>query len=372
MKPAKSIEHVAVYRKPGRFAGWPANYGMWSWGDEILIVFTEGAFKNQPVGHKRDKSQPFTTLQGRSLDGGVVWSIEAFNGCTPANRGLSADEHMESDLQIGDPYEWENPPIPLPEGIDFTDPDNVVMVARTTCKGVPGGVYSWFHVSKDCCRSWAGPYSFTGLDSSLMLASRTDILPLDSGHALFLITAQKSNGEEGRVLCAETRNGGQSFRFLSWLNHGEPTGFEIMPSSLLYPNGRVLTAVRAYSEDKVGTIKMYESVDAGNSWNTLAPAVESMVGYSNPPALVRLGSGRICLLYGCRSHPFSIRARISDDEGKTWSDDIVLRDDGGDFDIGYPRAVLRADGKVVTGYYYNTHTDEERFIAATIWDAEEE
>ncbi len=35
-------EHVEVYRQPGRFADWPANYGIWSWGNEIAVSFTLG------------------------------------------------------------------------------------------------------------------------------------------------------------------------------------------------------------------------------------------------------------------------------------------------------------------------------------------
>ena len=34
-------EHVIVYRETGKFAGWPANYGMWAWGDEIVVGFTQ-------------------------------------------------------------------------------------------------------------------------------------------------------------------------------------------------------------------------------------------------------------------------------------------------------------------------------------------
>jgi hypothetical protein len=28
--------HVMIYGKPGRFAGWPANHGIWSWGDSWM------------------------------------------------------------------------------------------------------------------------------------------------------------------------------------------------------------------------------------------------------------------------------------------------------------------------------------------------
>ena len=31
------VQHRFVYKEPGRFAGWPANGGIWHWGDEILL-----------------------------------------------------------------------------------------------------------------------------------------------------------------------------------------------------------------------------------------------------------------------------------------------------------------------------------------------
>ena len=36
------MRHVVVYREPGRFAGWPANGGMWAWGNELLVGFRQG------------------------------------------------------------------------------------------------------------------------------------------------------------------------------------------------------------------------------------------------------------------------------------------------------------------------------------------
>ena len=39
-----------------------------------------------------------------------------------------------------------------------------------------------------------------------------------------------------------------------------------------------------------------------------------------------------------------------------------------DPDLGYPRVVQRADGKIVTIYYYATEENPEQHIAATIWD----
>jgi len=88
----------------------------------------------------------------------------------------------------------------------------------------------------------------------------------------------------------------------------------------------------------------------------------------NPASMIRLSNGRIALTYGWREKPFGVRAIVSLDEGITWSDEMILRDDGKGWDLGYPRTVQRSDGKCVTVYYFNDKFSKERYIAATIWD----
>lgn len=45
-KSAEAIRHVKVYAEPGRFGDWPANHGAWSWGNEILVGFSRGFYKD--------------------------------------------------------------------------------------------------------------------------------------------------------------------------------------------------------------------------------------------------------------------------------------------------------------------------------------
>jgi hypothetical protein len=50
-----NIKHINVYAEIGRFGGWPANHGIWAWGDEILVGFSAGYFKdNGPNLHNID------------------------------------------------------------------------------------------------------------------------------------------------------------------------------------------------------------------------------------------------------------------------------------------------------------------------------
>ena len=53
------IHHVKVYFEEGRFGGWPANHGIWSWGDEILVGFSRGYHKDLgPERHNIDREKP--------------------------------------------------------------------------------------------------------------------------------------------------------------------------------------------------------------------------------------------------------------------------------------------------------------------------
>jgi predicted neuraminidase len=77
------VRHVKVYGQPGRFGGWPANHGLWSWGDEILVGFGAGYHKDLgPERHNIDRERPEEHLLARSRNGGETWTIE-----NPAEKG---------------------------------------------------------------------------------------------------------------------------------------------------------------------------------------------------------------------------------------------------------------------------------------------
>ena len=83
--------------------------------------------------------------------------------------------------------------------------------------------------------------------------------------------------------------------------------------------------------------------------------------------MLRLRDGRLCLVYGRRAAALGIFARMSADHGKTWSEPVTLRDDGGSSDLGYPRSVQRRDGRIVTLYYFHAKGETDRKIVATHW-----
>src|SRR5947207_15657742 len=72
---APAPRHVTVYYEPGRYGGWPANHGIWRWGNEIVVGFSEGRYAPDQPGHIAGKETVYDR-QARSRDGGEHWQVE--------------------------------------------------------------------------------------------------------------------------------------------------------------------------------------------------------------------------------------------------------------------------------------------------------
>ncbi len=340
------LRHTIVFHEPGRFGGWPANNGVWIWGDEILVGFQLAYYQDKTDDHSYDREKPSVKALARSLDGGQTWTYR---------------EHPELDLQDA---------APSPGGIDFTHPD---FALRNS-----GGV---FHFSYDRGKTWQGPYELPTFGKSL--TARTDYLVLGKDECLFFLSAKEplvQAGLQDRAFCARTADGGKTFEFLSWMT-GHPVAVRsVMPSTAQVGHNHLISALRRRfgfqvpgPDVRANWIDLYQSRDMGRSWEFLSKVAQTDPGNEghrngNPPSLVRLKDGRICVTYGYRGEPYGIRARISSDNGETWGAEIHLRDDGRTWDLGYTRTVQRSDGKLVTMYYYTTEERPEQHIAVTIWD----
>jgi len=349
------VEHVKVYHEEGKFAGWPANLGIWSWEDEILVGFVQADYYDDGGFHTYDQSTA-RDMFARSTDGGLNWTIE------------NAYEHGQTaaryNNRLGDEAQ---PPRELKEPIDFRHSDLALTFLRQTNDTGP----SHFYYAYDRGKSWRGAFKLPNLETP-GIATRSDYI-VDGEHELTaFFTVAKSNKKEGRVLAARTTDGGQSWKRVSWVG-SEPEGFEIMPSSVRLSSSKILTVIRHREAPGKDLLTSYVSNDNGRTWDRLDPPVSNTGNGGSPPALVQLENGDLALAYAVRGDRGSrICVKFSSDEGQTWSREYVLRADGANSDIGYPRMVQRPDGKLVVVYYWNQalvgETPPWRYIAATIFD----
>ena len=330
----EDARNLKVFYEVGRFAGWPANNGIWQWGNEILVGFSLGylAPPEERGLHQIDSVRPRSSMLARSLDGGETWSV-------------SEAGYPDGELR------------PFPTDLTF-DASGFALNAR--------GDRAF--ISLDRGRTWSGPLRLPFAD--LHLRARTDYQVLGPKDLILFLTAQKTNNREGRPFCARTRTGGKYWNQFAWIGPEPTSGYSIMPSSIHLPNGDFLAALRR--RDNIPAqhnfIELFRSRDGGLSWQWLANPVKENGEYSgNPPSMVRLADGKLCVTYANRNEPRTIRAVFSSDDGTTWGRECVLRSGAGEPDIGYTRTVQRPDGKLVTVYYWLDEPRSERYIAATIW-----
>ena len=339
---AEPVTNVMVYREDGRLGGWPANHGIWSWGNEILVGFSAAYHKVQPSSrHQQDHDKPEEPRLARSLDGGNTWTIEAPRNLLPPAQG------GREPRALTDPIDFQRPGFAMT--IRFLDSNH-------------GPSLLWF--SYDRGKSWQGPFLFPQFGNGVL--ARTDYLIEGKHDALVFLSQAKANGKEGRPFCARTRDGGITWDFVSFIGP-EPSGFAIMPSTVRLSKSKLLTTVRVH-DGKENRIEAYVSEDNGASWTERVALADTGESGGNPPMLIKLADGRLCLVYGYRAKPYGMRARLSSDAGAHWGNIITIRDDASTWEVGYPRAVQRPDGMIVIVYYYNDGPHNERFIAASIWD----
>jgi hypothetical protein len=333
-----------VYGEAGRFAGWPANNGLWQWGNEILVGFARGSYLAKADQHSLDKDKPQDRLQARSLDGGDTWTIET----------------APPDATAG-PYPA------APGDLDFTAPGFALKASD-----------DHFWLSADRGQHWTGPYHLMNFDQSL--TSRTDVIVLGRRELLLGLSA-KAPGVRARLkdraFFARTDDGGQTFQFLGWMT-GEPLDIRsVMPATVRTASGQLVSALRRRWDEtnddharQDNFVDVHASADDGRTWTFLSKVAGTANGAhnGNPPALVCLPDGRLCVAYGVRAEPYGMRARLSADEGRTWGPELTLRADALSWDMGYPRMAVRPDGRIVTIYYYTALNHPHQHIAATIWE----
>jgi len=340
------VKNVIVVNEPGRFSAWPANNGVWIWGNEIVVGFEYCYYRYSKNGHSRDNDKPQLKYLARSIDGGETWTIR-----NPDN------------------YVDDGDPVTVCKGdIDFTHSDFAARVNGNE-----------FWVSYTRGKTWQGPYRIPDFGGK-ELSSRTHYRVNGPKDCLFFFSAKEPQVEAGlqdRAFCARTTDGGKTFNFLSWMTDNIEVR-SVMPVTCRISENELISAMRRRHDARRkglpdrgrNWIDVYRSNDNGQSWQFLSKVADTDRGKrnGNPPSMVRLADGRLCVAYGYRSEPYGIRAKISTDNGKTWGKEILLRKDGINWDIGYCRMVQRPDDKLVTLYYFSTEKNPEQHIAATIWN----
>jgi hypothetical protein len=376
MRPQKAsgAEHIVVYRNNAEFCGWPYYCGLWKTADGSLVAGFKRIPSNYQVYADVDHNQ-LTRNAGhiciiRSADNGRSWDAASVQPI------FDMATKEEKDLPGGSAADWS-----LDAPIDFTSRDSLIMGG-----GIPGlfspNARAWMRASTDGGRSWRRPTLLPSYDlpslslpGSSMYATRADGV-----HLLGMQTSAPGVLSPRPLIYASSD--GRSWQFLSFMTEEKPASpyyrgsSPFSPAPHFYPrptvlkDGRVIASLR-YQRDPRNVIwtEIMESLDGGRNWHFLSRVND----WGAPGDLVPMADGRIVCVYGYRIAPQGIRYRVSTDGGRRWGREMILRDDGGSWDLGYPRVIEIAPGTLLTTYYMNLKNDPVqvnggvRHIAATIF-----
>ena len=129
------------------------------------------------------------------------------------------------------------------------------------------------------------------------------------------------------------------------------------------PSGKLIVHIRNHNKQHAGETLQSESTDGGESWSV--PHSIGVWGF--PSHLLRLRDGRIVMSYGYRRGSMGNQARISKDEGKSWSEPITLSDNADNYDLGYTTTVELADGELLSVWYEKMAGSSKAILRQTRW-----
>jgi len=369
-------EHGVVFRDDASFCGWPFICGFWTTGaGDYLVAFQrKAADYSDPSDINHDQVARFgpkiVTIRSRDL--GRTWDANSLQTLFD----LGADQEKVFAGLPGD-YRDEVP-------LDFTNPDVLVASGSTPDYFRPHS-RAWIRVSTDGGHNWRHPILAPNVGLPSVSGHASPLVRPDGVSLLFLtVTSEEGWKRRGAVYAAV--EGGAYWTFVSFItpnlddgatdnDRSLPLRFSghryFYPRPLMLPSGRILCSLRCQRDptDVLWT-EIFASDDGGRTWGFLSRVND----WGAPGDIVRMSDGRIACVYGYRMPPFGIRMRVSDDEGRSWGRELVLRDDGGSWDLGYPRAVETEPGRLLAIYYMNTKSDPiqsnggVRHIAWTAFD----
>lgn len=379
----EDVRHIKVCGSKDTYCGHPRQGGIFNFGDaEIAVIHSHASCAYQDpldVSHSfiNGYASRAKILLQRSLDNGETWPQEnnvvifdASASLAARRQWLLAEARERSEMDMSRPesvFYFGRTPLDEPVS-ETSQPSMVCFVLRSIDKGrnwedrplavePPPGMH---HVHKD----------------------NHPVVRMPDGSFL----AAMSTAPPGQVSLYGSDDNGMTWNFLSTVARdatglGRPT----YAALLLVPRGRLLCfALNIFGQGHF--IGMAHSDDGGYSWSELRPIVVwghspwlarrkpgayGYYAYYRSPWPMWLQDGRLLLLFARRKPPCGIGGLVSEDEGQSWSEEFILRDDGSSDDLGYPVATQLDDGRIFTAYYFTLEDGNKfggsRFIAGTFF-----
>lgn len=373
----KIIDHFTIYRD-GEYVSFPSLARLPD--GTVVCGFRHAAERQKEYGRITHVDPTAKAVYVVSSDGGKTFGKEL--------HVIADDENMSvqdpcinvlSDGRIIATYfRWALVPIgegPKVWGKDLFERFGRSLHGKYDCY-TDGICYS---ISDDCGKTWRKMHVIQPEGYIQGTAVRGNIIEMPDGTLLLPFYGAKQINELSRCGLMRSNDRGESWQTFSDMAFDLEGRKNFLEPSLYYTeSGRLIGLFRTQSdflkpnvdfEETYLNLHLAISEDKGL---TFGPVIEIKgLLSSNPFHVLRLKSGNVLVSYGYRKKPFGIRAKLCNSEltDIQEADEIILRDDAPDGDLGYTSSIQRDDGSILVSYYLSGE-DGIRKIDATVLSEE--
>ena len=215
---------------------------------------------------------------------------------------------------------------------------------------------TWMLRSTDGGVTWSAPYR-------VPVNSPHGPIALSDGRLIY--AGKRLWHEKRRIGVADSRDDGRTWRWVAEIPTRDGDDFTEYHELHIVEaaGGRLVAHIRNHNESNEREILQTESQDGGLTWST--PHAIGVWGL--PSHLLRLHDGRLLMSYGHRRQPYGNQARLSADDGDSWSGPMTISDDGAGGDLGYPSTVELDDGSLVTIWYERMAGSPRAVLRQATW-----
>lgn len=342
---AKNIETKVLCKQENRYIGWPTITKTKS--GELIAVFS---------GDRDAHVCPHGVVQLiRSKDNGKTWCDPVTICDTPLDdRDAGILETKNGTLLVS----WFTSLAFDEEHFLENNPDWKKISDQLSLETREQWLGNWTRRSTDNGKTWENPVKQNG-------SAPHGPIELADGRLLYVGTGKIN---EQKVISVEaSSDNGKSWKINATIPipENEDIKFYHEPHVAELPDGKLVAQIRYQPDEKsLSYLRQSESYDGGSTWSLAHET--PMWGY--PPHLIVLNNGWLLSAYGVRRKPYSERACISKDGGKTWDikNEIILQH-AMNSDLGYPASVQLDDGSILTIYYQIDKKGEKTCLMGTKW-----
>jgi hypothetical protein len=127
-------------------------------------------------------------------------------------------------------------------------------------------------------------------------------------------------------------------------------------------DGRIIAQIRNHNKSYEGETLQMESADGGRSWSV----PKSINVWGTPSHLLKLSDGRLMMSYSHRREPMGNFARISNDNGMSWSTPFIFGPTR-PVDMGYPASIELPDRTILSIWYEQIPGRSQAVIRMARW-----